>query len=115
MPLPTLDAGQLNNRVEFRRKQQTSDGKGGFVVTWPLLVTVWAEVQGQDGREAVIAQALQGISTYRIRIYYRGDITPDMQVRFSGIDFNIRSVSDPNGDREQLVILADTGSAQKTT
>lgn len=115
MPLPPLLTGQRNHRIEIKRSAKISDGKGGWTTGWATIATPWAEVQGQDGREALVGQALQGISTYRIRIAWRADAPkPADQIRYGDLDLNIRSVSDPNGDRQQLVIFADTGSAQPT-
>ncbi len=108
-----LNPGDLNRRVEIWRATKTDDGKGRNATTWSVIATPWAEVIGQNGREAVIAQALQGISVYRIRIRYRADITDADQIRYGAVDLNIKSVSDPDGAREQLVILADTSSVQK--
>ena len=121
MPLPRLTAGQLRHKIKIKRETQAPDGKGGFTTTWPTVAEPYAEVLGQDGREAVIAQNLQGVSAYRIRIRWRSDAprqNDQMEATgsaFGGRTVNIRSVSDPNGDREQLVILADTASAQPTT
>jgi hypothetical protein len=40
-----------------------------------------AEVTALDGREVVMDQVLQGISTYRVRIRWRGDLTTEDQLR----------------------------------
>jgi SPP1 family predicted phage head-tail adaptor len=82
-----------------------------------IVATVAAEVLGLDGRESVMDQALQGISTYRVTIRWRSDVLEADQLRsagscFRGRDVNIRSIVDPDGRREQLVILADTASTR---
>ena len=107
-----LAAGSLNRRVELRRKEMTSDGSGGRTTTWLTLTTVWAEVLSQNGREAVLAGTLTGVSAFRVRIRWRPDLTQSDQLRLDGRDLNIRSLEDPDGRREQLVIFADTASAQ---
>ena len=113
--LPRLNAGDLRHKVIIKHKPKVSDGKGGWTAgSWQTIASPRAEVLGLDGREAVIARSLQGISTYRIRIRFRDGIDAAQQVRHGNKDLNIRSVFDPNGDREQLIILADTGSAQVT-
>jgi len=114
MALPKLRAGDLKHRIKIKRSTLTPDGKGGFTKTWPVIAQPWAEVIGLDGRESVIARSLQGVSSYRIRIRYRGDIKPADQIQYGAIELNLRSAVDPNGDREQLLILADTGSAEAT-
>jgi SPP1 family predicted phage head-tail adaptor len=107
-------AGLLNNRITIRRPVEIDNGKGGYDTDWLPVATLWAEVRGLDGREVMIAQVLNGISAYRIRIRWRRGIEPNDQLRYDGKDLNIRSVSDPDGRRDWLVIIADTGSARTT-
>lgn len=106
-----LKAGALRHRVTIRRKNRTAKTGGGFDTAWADLVTVWAEVIGLNGREAVIAHALEGVSYYRVTFRWRTDITDADQLRYAAQDLNIRSISDPDGRREQLLILADTALA----
>lgn len=119
--MPALDrlrSGDLRTRIEIMQQVKADNGKGGYTTSWQVAATTWAEVLGQDGREAVIAQALQGVSTYRIRLRFRRDLTSAQQIRLNsvgGTDLNLLSVTDPNGDREQLMIIASTASAEKTS
>jgi head-tail adaptor len=69
-------------------------------------------------------QVLEGISVFRIRIRWRSDMLASDQLQAAdeadpcfGFDadsklraVNIRSIVDPDGRREQLVIIADTAS-----
>lgn len=112
-----MRAGRLRHQVTIRRATETENGKGGYATAWDDVATVSAEVTGLDGRESVMDQVLQGISVYRVRIRWRGDILASDQLRsagacFGGRDVNIRSVVDPDGRREQLVIIADTASTR---
>ena len=76
---------------------------------WSDIATVWAEVTALDGRESVMAHVLQGISVYRIRLRWRGDVKVDWQIRYGAIELAITAPpADPDGQREQLVILAST-------
>lgn len=109
-----LGAGDLNKKIIIRRATETDNGKGGYTTAWATIASPWAEVIGLDGREAVIGQALQGVSYYRIRIRFRADIRPADQIQYKDLDLNIRSVSDPRGESEQLLILADTASTVPT-
>lgn len=108
----SLSAGRLRHRVTIRRQAQVRNANGGYDATWGDVATVWAEVIGIAGREATIGQALQGISTYRITVRFGVDVTDADQLRYGAIDLNIQSITDPDGMREQLLILADTASAQ---
>lgn len=93
------------------------DGKGGWTSGWSTIARPWAEVLGLSGNEAMLESIQQGNASYRIRIRWRADIKTADQVQlgagFGGLELNITSAVDPNGDREQLVILATTAAAQK--
>lgn len=105
----------LKHRITVRRETDTPNGKGGYTTGWGDAGTIFAEVTGLDGRESVMDRVLQGTSVYRIRVRFGADVGPADQLRsigecFGGRDLNIRSIVDPNGDREQLVVMADTAS-----
>lgn len=110
-----LRAGQLRRRVTVRRARQVDDGHGGETREWFTPAILRAQVEGQDGREAVIAHALEGISTYRITTRYRSDLQDsDQLVLDDALDpvcatrLNITSITDPDGRRIQLQIIATT-------
>lgn len=107
-----LSAGKLNRRVEIRRAIVTDDGRGGQMSAWSTVDTVWASAISQNGREAVIAGSLQGVSAWRITMRWRDDVQPTDQLRLDERDLNIRTVDDPDGSRERLVIFADTASVE---
>lgn len=107
----SLRAGDLRDRIQIKRAVEADNGKGGYTTTWTIIMQPWAQVIGLNGREAVIAQALQGVSYYRLRIRWRSDPPrPADQIILRGVTLNIRSVADPTGRREELQILADTAS-----
>ena len=111
-----LRPGDLNHQVEIRQKVSApkSDGGPGMVTSWQTIGTPWCKVEGLAGRESVIGEALQGIAVYRVTMRYREDFGPADQLRYRSLDLNVRSVTDPDGRREQIVVIADTGSAQAT-
>lgn len=108
-----LAAGRLDRRVTIRRKSTAPDGHGGRTTVWADLVTVWAEVANQSGREAVLAGTLTGVSAFRVTMRWRGDVTVADQLRLDdGRDLNIRSAEDPDGRRDALVVFADTAAVE---
>jgi SPP1 family predicted phage head-tail adaptor len=107
-------AGNLRNLITVERTPMVDDGLGGTTPAAAPEVyrTLRAQVEGQDGREAVIAHALEGISTYRIAIRYRTDLLETDQIRLdTGKLLNITSISDPEGRRRELQIIATTQGA----
>jgi SPP1 family predicted phage head-tail adaptor len=110
----TVTSGKLRNRVVLLRKVRTRDSNGGFQTVWqPVGDPIAAQVEGISGNESIIAQALQGVSFYRIVLRYRPDITDADQLGYGALTLNIRSAVDPDGRRRETLILADTGSPQK--
>ncbi len=115
-----LSAGRLKDRITIRRATKVSDGKGGYTPTWSTVAEVWAEVVSQNGREAVIASTLQGISSYRITIRRRTDIRAGDQLLYrprgavAVQELNIKAppVDDPFDPLSATVIFADTEAPQ---
>lgn len=107
-----LAAGRLRHLITIKRSVDTPDGHGGFVTTWVRVAQVAAEVINLNGREAVISNALQGVSSYRITIRWRGGVKPEDQIDYDGVLLNVRSVDDPDGSRVALQIFADNQSVQ---
>ncbi len=116
MTKTSLSARLGRSRISIRRATLTSDGSGGQLAGWtPIATGIPAEVLSLNGREALIAGALQGVSSFSITIRWRDGVQVDDQVRLGdGRELNIRSAEDPDARRERLVILADTGSVTAT-
>jgi len=114
--MPGLEAGRLRETIAIRRWDDTPTGKGGYTRAWQTVTglgALRAEVIGISGRESVVANALQGIATYRITIRYREGIRAGDQIKWRGQELNILAPpSDPTGRRELLQILADTSTPQ---
>jgi SPP1 family predicted phage head-tail adaptor len=110
---PTVRLSQrMNRRITIKRSVDVPDSHGGFDTTWQDVATVWAEVISQNGREAVIASALLGVSSYKITVRYGVAVNVADQIHYDGKTLNIRSVDDPDGKRVGLVIFADTEAVQ---
>lgn len=109
-----FQAGRLRDRITVRRQVDASDNKGGWNRGWETLVdNLPAEVISQNGREAVIASALQGVSSYKITIRRRDGLRTNDQVLHRGQELNIRSIADdPFYPREAIVLFADTETPQ---
>ncbi len=105
-------AGRLRHRVQVWRKQKVDDGLGGRTTQWVQLFKRWGEVVGQNGREALLSQAVQGIQFFRISVRFGSGIKDTDQLRYAGITLNVRSVTDPDGRRTAEIILADTSDVE---
>jgi SPP1 family predicted phage head-tail adaptor len=74
---------------------------------------VWAEVRSISGREAVIANTLQGVSTFQVTIRYRDDIEASDQILWDARELNIVAPPEDRFGRKQwLTIVASTLAPQ---
>jgi SPP1 family predicted phage head-tail adaptor len=107
-----MQAGDLRDRIEVKRRVDVKNSKGGIDQSWQPLVAVAAEVRNINGREALIGNVLQGVSTFQIRIRYRSDIQPSDQILWRGRELNVHSAEDPFGTRVETRIIASTEAPQ---
>lgn len=111
-------AGRLRSRITIRRPTEVQNAKGGYDTAWATVADrIGADVEGLDGREAMFAQSLQGISSYRITIRWRAGLkASDQVVLADGTELNITAPpADPDGRKRWLTIMADTGSVRAET
>lgn len=87
-----MDPGRLDQRVTIQVKVLgAQNATGGYDDdTWDEVATVWAQVQPMSGRERVQAQQTEGVSTYRITIRRRDDLTTHHRIVWRGRPMNIR-------------------------
>jgi SPP1 family predicted phage head-tail adaptor len=86
--------GDLRHRVQIETAARVSDGGGGATVTWTLVADVWAAIWPRTSDETFELDRVAGKATHDIWIRYRGDVKPDMRMRFGGRVFDIRGVID---------------------
>lgn len=97
-----MRAGLLRHRVDLVQDVDTPDGAGGSTSLPQTLATVWAQIQGLQGRELAEWQQVTASADYSITIRYRADVLPQMRVLDGDRSFEIRSVIDPDGRRREL-------------
>lgn len=107
-----MDAGKLRDRITIKRETNTPDGTGGYDRSWAELATVWANVTSLNGREAVLGQVLQGVSTFQLVVRHRTDIEPAMQILWGDRELNVHSAEDKAGTRQWTTIIASTEAPQ---
>ncbi len=110
--------GRLRERIRVRRLSDAPDGGGGWTRGWATVAdSLPAEVLGQSGREAVIANTLQGTATYKITVRHRTDLRANDQIIWlTGDDMELNILAppvDPWGTRQETQIFADTSAPQE--
>jgi SPP1 family predicted phage head-tail adaptor len=74
--------------------------------------SVGAGDQSINGREEMIGNVLQGISTFQVTIRYRNDLKASDQILWNGRELNVLAAEDREGRRRWTVIHASTLAPQ---
>ena len=107
-----MSAPHLNRKLVLEAPVSEADGAGGFVETWRVLGTLWAEVTARSGTERAIA----GVPVSRVgyRIVVRGASEgssmrpkPDQRFREGNRRFVIRAVADRDPRGRYLTCFVD--------
>ncbi len=93
-----MRAGQLRHRVTIQTMNSTSDGMGGFAVSWTNSKTVYAAIWPLSGKERLVAQQVGSETNYRIRIRYTENVTPANRLKLGDTTtyFDIQQVINPD-------------------
>ena len=106
-------ASRLNTRITFLNRVVSRDMCGGPIDDWIFGFTCYAEVRGISGKEDVQNGLEYSVNMYRITIRWRRDVDASGRVVLGdGTALDIRSVTDPTGRREILVIDAERNSVE---
>lgn len=102
--------GDLRERIEIQSLDSVGDGAGGYVRSWSTRATVWAQVlPSRPGAEAAIADAVQGVQGYRIKVAFRRDVTMEDRIVWRGAILNVIGAADEAGRRKYTIIHTDSG------
>lgn len=105
-----MQAGRNRNRITIQYETVTRDTVGGEVKGWSTFATVWAEVTASpsaiDEQFIQNADQLQARMFLRLKMRWLSGVSVKHRISFDGRTFQIHSVSDPEGRKRELRILA---------
>jgi SPP1 family predicted phage head-tail adaptor len=101
----TGNPGKKNRKIVIQARTVTNT-LGDAVSSWTTLASVWAEERPLRMTERQQSAALHSVETSNFRIYYRDDITPEMQVFYKNKSWKIMGLAEI-GNREELDITAE--------
>lgn len=113
--LPTVDAGQMRRKLTIQQATNTSDGAGGYTVTWQTLITVQGALTPWKPYALTLGQQVQESVYVRYLIRYQ----PSTQIKAGmrlvdndmtgsgGTTYTIISALDPDGTQRQLQISCE--------
>lgn len=106
-----LLASLLRHRITIEQPVLVADGQGGYTKSWSPFAMVWARMIPASGSENRNTQQLASEVNYRATVRYRDGITSAMRINWNGRLFNIRTVSDPDGLKINLILIVEEGVA----
>ena len=104
-----MRSGSLRHTIAIQVETETSDGMGGFLLTWndvSGLSSVSAAIWPLTAKESLDAMKLELQVTHKIRIRYRSGITAKNRIKFGTRYFNIISLINFEERGKQLDMLA---------
>ena len=101
----TGNPGRKNRKIVIQARTVTNT-LGDVANSWTTFASVWAEERPLRMTERQNSAALHSVETSNFRIYYRDDLTPEMQVVYRGKEWKITGLA-VVGDREELDITAE--------
>lgn len=109
-----MRAGDMDQRVQLQEfTGEVQDSFGDTTASrlvdanWTTRSTRWAEVTSLQGRELFQAGQEGAKVTHRIRIRYHSTVTPRWRVVWGSKKLEIKSATDPSGDRRETIIYAE--------
>ena len=106
--------GNMDQRIKIKRKVLTDDGFGGRTETQTEVLSAWADVDANSGRESQRFERLHAEATYLFTIRKRKDVeVRDADIiEWQGVDYNIRFRADLGTRQMYLQMTAERGVAQ---
>lgn len=102
----TIQAGELNRRIDIVKPNLTQDPAGGTQVDDnSIFATVWASIEALDGTERYAGQQLVAEVTHKITIRWLPGVKASMNVWFEDRQFQIKAVLNPDEGRVKLILL----------
>lgn len=101
--------GDFRHILTLQSRTRLDDGAGGFSESWTDVAAdplVYAAVRAVGGGEALRAGQRQSVTTYRITMRYRADVTADMRLTDGVHFYNIVAALDRDGRRQYLEVTA---------
>jgi SPP1 family predicted phage head-tail adaptor len=107
-----MKSKQLPIRARARRfvlefPLESPDGFGGVIRSYAPGPQVWGAMEMLSGTERIRADRPEQSLTHRITLRYRDGVTGAMRLTAGLRRFSIRTASDPDGSRRDLVCMVE--------
>ena len=95
--------GELRHRMILERASSDAAGE----TSWTAVATVFAAISPLAATETVAGAAPTGVTTHRIELRWRDDLTSRDRLRLADRLFRIVATHDLDERRRRLVVLAE--------
>ena len=99
--------GPMRHVIDIQQQSTQLDSFGQQILVWTSFIVCRAAIARVPGREVFDAAHRAGRVPVVFRIRWRAGLFPKMRVAFDGRLHNITSISDPDGLKEQLLIVTE--------
>lgn len=113
-----LKAGSLRHRIDLVAPTNAQDSTGGVSLADNVVyANVWAAIEALTGKDNLAVGEFVSQTTHKVTIRYIPGVTARMQVWFSGRQWQIQAVLNPDERTKMLVLLCleINDSAQQKT
>ena len=109
-----MRAGNLRHMASFQANVSASDGMGGVITSWVTQFTQRARIKPVRGNERVEAGALTARAIFTVIVRASAQartVSEGWRVVIDGVDYNIRSIINPDERNKSLEMLIESGVA----
>lgn len=107
MKTKSLSIGARARRFVLEMPLERPDGFGGVIRSYALGPQMWGAMEMLSGIERVRADRPEQALTHKVTLRYRDGVTAAMRLVSGLRRFAIRTASDPDGSRRELVCLVE--------
>lgn len=108
---PHIRTGDLRHRAELQKKEQTSDGAGGWTTTWVKDRDLWCRIRPISGSQQLENMRAETTVSHEIYARYATDLTKNKRIVYRGRAFLIEAAWTPEERREFIHMVATEGAA----
>ena len=102
-----VSIGARRRRFVLELPLESPDGFGGVIRTYAAGPQLWGAIETVGGDERVRSGRSEQAVTHRVRLRYRDGVTAAHRLTAGPRRFHIRTASDPDGARRELVCLVE--------
>ena len=108
-----MPIGKMRHSLTIQAQSRSNDTAGGARRTYSTLATVWGSIEPVGGNLRLYGDQIEGVSTHKITIRYRSDVTTKHRINYSADSriFKINRILNLGTRDRYLEMLCEEGVA----